>query len=113
MNESLGARVRDAGAIVRVGYPLLLSLIVNRRILAITIGRRIWIDPRAAELGAELLERVVRHELVHVAQYRRDGVWGFLLRYGTEYLRGRLAGMSHGEAYRGISYEREAYANEQ
>ena len=32
----------------------------------------------------------------------------FLGRYFGEYLRGRLAGSSHGEAYRNISFEREA-----
>jgi hypothetical protein len=32
----------------------------------------------------------------------------FVGRYFGEYLRGRLTGASHGEAYRNISFEREA-----
>jgi Domain of unknown function (DUF4157) len=56
--------------------------------------------------AAELLA----HELVHVRQYRRLGTAAFLGHYVGEYLRGRLAGASHAEAYRAISFEREAEA---
>jgi Domain of unknown function (DUF4157) len=58
--------------------------------------------PAAAELLA--------HELVHVRQYHRLGAAAFLGYYVGEYLRGRLAGASHAEAYRAISFEREAEA---
>ena len=52
------------------------------------------------------------HEAVHVLQYRREGFLPFLVRYLGEYLRGRLAGLSHDAAYRAIGYEREAFAAE-
>jgi len=58
--------------------------------------------PAAAELLA--------HELVHVGQYRRLGAAAFLGHYVGEYLRGRLAGASHTDAYRAISFEQEAEA---
>ena len=41
-------------------------------------------------------------------QYRRFGTAAFLGRYVGEYLGRRWAGASHTEAYRAISFEREA-----
>ena len=78
---------------------------------AITFGRRVFLSPgAAAEIAAD--ERRARallaHELTHVRQYRRYGMAAFLGRYLGEYLRARLGGVSHGDAYRAISYEREA-----
>jgi hypothetical protein len=43
-----------------------------------------------------------------VRQYRRYGVAAFLGRYLGEYLGARFAGASHSDAYRQISFEREA-----
>jgi hypothetical protein len=78
---------------------------------AIVFGRRIFLAASAesalaadAAAAADLLA----HELTHVRQYRRYGMAGFLGRYLGEYLRSRLAGASHNDAYRGISFEREA-----
>lgn len=51
---------------------------------------------------------LLAHELTHVAQYRRRGAAAFLGRYAGEYLGRRLAGAPHREAYRAISFEREA-----
>lgn len=74
----------------------------GRRIfLAASAESAIAADPAAA---ADLLA----HELTHVRQYRTYGMAAFLGRYVGEYLRSRLAGATHGEAYRGISFEREA-----
>jgi hypothetical protein len=70
---------------------------------AITIGRVISMRRRAA--GSALL---LRHELVHVEQWRRYGVVGFLRRYLGAYLRWRLRGHSHWAAYRRIPFEVEA-----
>ena len=70
---------------------------------AIVFGRRIFLAT-SADPAAELLA----HELTHVRQYGRYGMAAFLGRYVGEYLAGRLAGASHREAYRGISFEREA-----
>ena len=80
-----------------------------RNLLAITIGRRIWI---ARELPPAAMEVVLRHEMVHVRQMERLGVFVFLARYLGEYIRNRVRGMNHDAAYRSISFEREAFAAE-
>lgn len=77
-----------------------------RGVAAITLGRRIWI--RAGEESETLL----KHELTHVRQMRDLGLIRFAWRYLGEYVHSRLAGMSSGEAYRNISFEREAFAAE-
>ena len=53
-------------------------------------------------------ERLRRHEQKHVEQYKRDGFIRFLYRYIKEYIRYRLDGFNHYEAYYYISYEVEA-----
>src|SRR5687768_3805054 len=52
--------------------------------------------------------RLLRHELVHVRQWRSLGVVRFVLRYGGSYLSWRLRGCSHWAAYRRIPLEVEA-----
>lgn len=52
------------------------------------------------------------HERVHVEQYRKFGVFLFLTLYMLQYLYNRLKGLNHFEAYRNISFEREAYEKE-
>ena len=56
----------------------------------------------------EALDQVLRHELVHIDQWRRLGMTRFVRRYLSEYLAGRRHGLSHDEAYARISLEREA-----
>ncbi len=70
---------------------------------AITLGRLVIVRRRAA--GDPHL---LRHELVHVAQWRRLGVVGFLVRYLGSYLRWRLRGHGHRAAYLRIPLEVEA-----
>lgn len=106
---TLSNQIRQARASVRVGFPPLLAPLLRKNVLAITIGRLIWIHPRVLDQAPHTLEALLRHEMVHVAQYARDGVARFLLRYGWEYLKGRWSGRSHWDAYREISYEREAW----
>ncbi len=69
--------------------------------LAITIGRDVlaWRD---------LSERELRHELAHVAQWRRHG-WTLPVRYALESFRAWRAGESW---YRGNRFEVEARAAE-
>ena len=76
---------------------------VPRGSSAITLGR-VVIVRRAAASSARLL----RHEHVHVQQWRRLGVVGFLLRYVGAYLRWRARGFGHWGAYRRIPLEVEA-----
>jgi hypothetical protein len=70
---------------------------------ATTIWSLIFIRPHAVE-DAKLL----RHELQHVKQWRRNGVLGFLFRYLRPYFLWRLRGYSHWGAYRRIPFEVEA-----
>lgn len=70
---------------------------------AITLGGLVVVRRRSA---AD--ERLLHHELVHVAQWRRLGVPGFLRRYLGSYLRWRLRGHPHRGAYRRIPLEVEA-----
>lgn len=69
----------------------------------ITIGRLV-----AVRRGHEGSERLLRHELEHVAQYARYGVLGFLRRYLAAYLRWRSRGYGHRGAYRRIPFEASA-----
>lgn len=70
---------------------------------AITLGRVIVIRTAASSSA-----RLLRHELVHVRQWRRFGAAGFLRRYLGAYLRWRVRGYPHWAAYRRIPFEVEA-----
>jgi hypothetical protein len=70
---------------------------------ATTLGRLVMMRPSA--VGDR---RLLHHELVHVAQWRRHGVVGFLVRYLGAYLRWRLRRWPHWAAYRRIPFEIEA-----
>jgi len=98
--------MRSKEAIVRVGYPWWLRLFLLRRVIAITLGRRIYIAKGHAT------EALLRHELVHVRQAGELGMIRFLWRYAVEYVRNRRRGMTHDDAYRAISFETEAFAAE-
>ncbi len=58
----------------------------------------------------ETSPKTVCHELIHCAQINQLGVLRFYISYGLEYLKGRLKGMSHYDAYMNISFEKEAYS---
>jgi len=70
---------------------------------AITIGP--VVSMRAAATGDD---RLLRHEVEHVHQWRRLGAVGFLRRYLGAYARWRLRGYGHWGAYRRIPLEVEA-----
>lgn len=70
---------------------------------AITLGSLIIV--RRAAAGSESL---LRHEQVHVRQWREHGVVRFLRRYVGAYLRWRLRGYGHRAAYLRIPFEVEA-----
>ena len=57
------------------------------------------------------VEEVIRHELVHIQQIKKLGVGKFYALYLWEYCQGRRQGLTHDEAYRNISFEREAYGD--
>jgi len=56
--------------------------------------------------------KIINHELIHIQQVRRDGVIRFYFNYLKEYTQFRLKGIQHKEAYLAISYEVEAYSNQ-
>lgn len=55
---------------------------------------------------------LLNHERIHLRQQAELGVLPFYLWYITEYLIRRLQHRDHYTAYRNISFEREAFANE-
>ena len=70
---------------------------------ATTLGRYVFIRERA--VGSR---RLLRHELVHVRQWRRLGLAGFGLRYVGAYLGWRARRYPHWAAYRRVPLEIEA-----
>ena len=59
--------------------------------------------------GVKITDRLINHELIHTAQMKEMSYVPFYLWYVLEWLV-RLT--MKGNAYRNISFEREAYANE-
>ena len=87
----------------RDGYWLWVGGPVPKGAAATTVGSLVIVRRRHAE-DRHLLD----HELQHVAQWRRFGLVGFLVRYLRGYLRGRLQRYPHWAAYRRIPFEVEA-----
>ena len=87
----------------RDGYWLWIGGPVPHGSAAITIGSLISVRKRSAH-SVPLL----RHELVHVGQWRKQGAIGFLVSYLGSYLRLRLDFFPHKAAYRRIPQEVEA-----
>ena len=71
---------------------------------AITLGSIVIVREEHAES-----EELLRHELVHVRQFRDLGTALFVTRYISGYLKWRGRGYSHQGAYRRIPLEAEAY----
>lgn len=72
----------------------------------------IVIFPFVFYAAKELQEEIDNHERIHMEQINRDGVLRFYSRYLFEYFTGRKKGLSHHQAYRAISYEKEAYQHQ-
>lgn len=87
----------------RAGATLVISRLVAPGAAATTLGRFVFVTPEA--VGSA---RLLRHELVHVRQWRELGAVGFLRRYLGAYLRWRLRCYPHWAAYRRIPLEIEA-----
>ncbi len=110
-NERIKSALRMADdskrAIVRIGFPWWLRPFLLRDVVALTLGRRVWISGRAKDV-----ETLLRHEMAHVRQMAKHGVLPFLWIYAREYIRNRRRGMSHDQAYLAIPFEVEAVAAE-
>lgn len=70
---------------------------------AITLGSVVVVRRRSSGN-----DRLLRHELAHVSQWRSLGAMRFSARYLGAYLRWRLRGHAHRAAYRRIPLEVEA-----
>ena len=73
----------------------------------ITLGSLVIVTARSAADPLRF-DELLRHEAVHVRQYRDLGTARFLFRYIRAYLHWRGRGYSHGGAYRRIPFEAEA-----
>jgi hypothetical protein len=102
------AGIMALGGRVRVGYPFWLRPLLRRGIVAITLGRTVYVSRALALGGGELLERTLRHELAHVRQVARLGTIRFLTAYLREYRELRRGGLGPHDAYHAIGFEREA-----
>jgi hypothetical protein len=102
------------GARARVRpFPWWLKPFLARGVIGITLGRTIYVSEQYLASSAARVERLIRHELVHVQQVNRLGLLRFLWRYTAEYVRNLRAGMTSAAAYRRISFEVEAYDAEE
>jgi hypothetical protein len=87
----------------RDGYRLWVGGPVPKGADAITLGSVVIVRS-----GAEQSPYLLRHEQVHVRQWRRHGIIGFVVRYVSSYLLWRARGKSHHGAYLRIPLEIEA-----
>ena len=111
--ETVQSLVAETGAKVLVGFPRWLRLVTARDVVAITLGKRIYLRSDMVERPPEKLARLLRHELAHVRQVNRLGIVLFLWRYVAEFLLHFWRERSVTRAYRNISFEIEANAEEE
>ncbi len=109
LSDDLQTAISNASARVHLPFPWWLRPFLMRGVIAVTIGRRIYLSAAMAEGH---IEPLIRHELVHVRQIARLGLLRFYWRYAAEYISLRRRGLSSADAYRNISFEAEALAAE-
>ena len=100
--------VSDHRARVIIGYPVWLRYFLMSGVVAITLGRRIYVSPVVAGRSPDAAERLIRHELAHVRQWSQLGLFRFAFRYVRDYIRLRRSGLASQAAYRAIPFEVEA-----
>ncbi len=81
---------------------------LRARARGVTLGDRIYLRSDCLDSKFTAPLELLTHEVVHVAQYRRDGTARFLSNYLWEYALGLARGLDDRDAYLAISYEREA-----
>lgn len=109
--DTIETLVANAGARVRA-FPWWLKPFLQRGVIGITLGRTVFLSEKFVQRPQAEVERLVRHELVHVRQVGQLGLLRFLWKYLAEYIGNLRKGMSHNEAYRRVSFEEEAYRAE-
>ncbi|HEX8170731.1 MAG TPA: DUF4157 domain-containing protein [Thermoanaerobaculia bacterium] len=112
-SRALQQDIEESRALVRIGYPWWLRPWLARGVVAITLGRRIYVSEKMAARAEEAMVRLLRHELVHVRQVNRLGVLPFLWKYAWEFFHHYRRVRSLDAAYRLISFEVEAWAAEE
>ena len=90
--------------------PEWLLRVLGRQIQGVTYGRFIFIDGEVLAGEPRRLGLLVVHELTHYRQWIDGGIFGFTVPYVWEYLKGRMRGLSHRDAYRANPFEVEARA---
>lgn len=100
----------DLDGVVVLAAPRWMRIVWIGPVRAMTVRRRIYVAPAVLAGDPAVLGRLIVHELMHVRQWLESGALRFLLRYLSDYLRGRLSGRSHSDAYMAIRYEAEARA---
>ncbi len=80
----------------------------RKGIAATTLVRWVFIDPDVLRRDPSVVGKLIIHELVHVRQFSELGLARFFRRYLSDYLRARLRGLDHREAYLQIDLEVEA-----
>lgn len=100
----------NTGPKVRIGYPWWLRPFLMRDVLAITLGRRVYVRAGIAEA---YMERLLRHEMAHVRQIERLGLFRFYFLYAAEFIRHFRRVGSIRRAYAMVSFEIEAVAAEE
>jgi hypothetical protein len=113
LSDELQSAVAEARAKLRIGYPWWLRPFLQPSVIAITLGRRVYVLPSFLNRDRAEVERLIRHELEHVRQVNRLTLPVFLVRYGYEFVRNVIRERSIDRAYRAISFEKEAYAAEE
>jgi hypothetical protein len=88
--------------------PRWLARVWGSDISAMTVRTTIYVRSSLLAGDPATLGPLIVHELVHVRQWTQLGTPRFLWRYVSGYLRGRLTGLSHPDAYRAIPLEIEA-----
>ena len=88
--------------------PRLMRKLWGKETGAMTIGKRIFVDPAVLERGGRKLRVLLMHEMVHSRQWQERGSRRFLTAYLRQYLVARITGATHREAYLAIEAEVEA-----
>jgi hypothetical protein len=87
-----------------------MARVLGSGVAAVTFGNTILVAAhRFDEVVSGEQPELLRHELVHVGQWNREGRVGFLSTYFTDYFRNRLIGLNHRTAYRAIGFEAAAF----
>jgi hypothetical protein len=61
---------------------------------------------------SKVSDELINHELIHCYQMKEDGCFKFYFNYIKDYLKLRIKGYNHNDAYMNIPYEIEAYKNQ-